>query len=126
MKSVHRAFRLSVLCGLAVLVSPSPAQSHSGGLDSCGCHAGSRPYHCHRNPCNHCPGSFDCPGNIKIVSIPKARVWINGEYAGVSPTNIVRASHGRVEVRLEHSVLGEYKTTASVEYGRTTVVSVRW
>jgi len=126
MTSIRRAVHLSMLCGLAVLVSPSPAQSHSGGLDACGCHSGSRPEHCHRNPCNSCPGLYDCPGKIKVVSLPRARVWIDGEYAGVSPTKLVRASHGTVSVRLEHSMLGEYESTASVEYGRTTVVSVRW
>ena len=26
------------------------ATSHPGGLDANGCHAGSRPYHCHRSP----------------------------------------------------------------------------
>ncbi|PQO24857.1 YHYH domain-containing protein [Rhodobacteraceae bacterium WD3A24] len=33
----------------ALIVLPTPAVfAHSGGLDSNGCHAGSRPYHCHR------------------------------------------------------------------------------
>lgn len=126
MNKLVRVMRVSLVCGIAAFLAPTPARSHSGGLDACGCHAGSKPYHCHRNPCNYCPGSFDCPGSIKIVSIPKARVWIDGKYAGVSPTNLVRASHGSVEVRLEHSVLGEQRTTAYVEYGATTVVSVRW
>lgn len=30
------------------LASSSAVYSHSGGLDANGCHAGSRPYHCHR------------------------------------------------------------------------------
>lgn len=28
---------------------PASAMSHSGGLNSSGCHAGSKPYHCHRS-----------------------------------------------------------------------------
>ena len=28
----------------------SDAEAHSGGLNSRGCHGGSRPYHCHRSP----------------------------------------------------------------------------
>lgn len=27
-----------------------PSLAHSGGLNAQGCHAGSRPYHCHRAP----------------------------------------------------------------------------
>jgi peptidoglycan hydrolase-like protein with peptidoglycan-binding domain len=29
---------------------PNSASAHPGGLNSSGCHAGSRPYHCHRSP----------------------------------------------------------------------------
>ena len=32
---------------LLLLVFVEPAFSHSGGTDDFGCHAGSRPYHCH-------------------------------------------------------------------------------
>lgn len=32
---------------LLILVSIQPAFSHSGGTDDSGCHAGSKPYHCH-------------------------------------------------------------------------------
>ena len=42
------AFVLAV-CGVIFSYGlPIDAQAHSGGLDSKGCHAGSRPYHCHR------------------------------------------------------------------------------
>lgn len=34
----------------ALSFDPLPAYAHSGGLNSQGCHAGSRPYHCHRAP----------------------------------------------------------------------------
>jgi hypothetical protein len=42
------AFALSVALMVAVpLTAPSSAGAHSGGTDANGCHAGSRPYHCH-------------------------------------------------------------------------------
>ena len=31
-----------------MLITSSQAVAHSGGLDKQGCHAGSKPYHCHR------------------------------------------------------------------------------
>lgn len=34
-----------LLCGYLMA---GPALAHSGGLDADGCHAGSKPYHCHR------------------------------------------------------------------------------
>lgn len=41
---------LLMLSGVLALSTSSAVQSHSGGLNSQGCHAGSRPYHCHRSP----------------------------------------------------------------------------
>lgn len=41
-------FIISIALFAAVLM-PVSAQSHSGGLDSNGCHGGSEPYHCHRS-----------------------------------------------------------------------------
>mgnify|MGYP006105919915 CR=1 FL=1 len=32
-----------------IFLFPASAMSHSGGLNSSGCHAGSKPYHCHRS-----------------------------------------------------------------------------
>lgn len=32
------------------LLTNGPVDAHSGGLNAQGCHAGSRPYHCHRSP----------------------------------------------------------------------------
>lgn len=32
------------------LTVTAPAAAHPGGLNSQGCHGGSRPYHCHRSP----------------------------------------------------------------------------
>ncbi len=34
---------------LAMSVQTGPSYAHSGGLNAEGCHAGSRPYHCHRS-----------------------------------------------------------------------------
>lgn len=31
-----------------LLLTASPALAHSGGTDANGCHAGKKPYHCHR------------------------------------------------------------------------------
>jgi len=33
---------------IAALITSQQVLSHSGGLNSAGCHAGSKPYHCHR------------------------------------------------------------------------------
>lgn len=44
-------FLLSLaLISTALLISivPNLAAAHSGGLNAQGCHAGSKPYHCHR------------------------------------------------------------------------------
>ncbi len=43
-------FFLSGLFLAASLLASGKADAHSGGLNSQGCHAGSRPYHCHRAP----------------------------------------------------------------------------
>lgn len=119
--------RFALLGALAALVAPgSPAVAHSGGLDGCGCHAGSRPYHCHRNPCNHCPGSFDCKGKIRVVTVPRARVTIDDVDMGLSPTRPLRAQHGSVNVVLDHKILGSKTLKASVEYGTTTTHTIRW
>ena len=40
----------ALLVCVALLFPLSPVFSHSGGLNSSGCHAGSKPYHCHRSP----------------------------------------------------------------------------
>lgn len=41
----------SLLAVAALALLPEPTYAHSGGLDANGGHAGSRPYHCHREPC---------------------------------------------------------------------------
>ena len=40
--------RSLLAAALFAALSPAPISAHSGGLNAQGCHAGSRPYHCHR------------------------------------------------------------------------------
>jgi len=39
-----------IVSALAFGLMSMPAYAHSGGLNSLGCHSGSKPYHCHRSP----------------------------------------------------------------------------
>lgn len=122
-----KVLQVALLGMLGALLVPAPAAiGHSGGLDGCGCHAGSRPYHCHRNPCRYCPGSFNCKGRIKIVALPRARVFVDGEDMGLSPTRTFKAQDGSVQVRLEHRILGTAQFSVRVDYGTTTVHTLRW
>lgn len=43
-----KSFHLNVII-ILIFSIPSISFSHSGRLNSSGCHAGSRPYHCHRS-----------------------------------------------------------------------------
>ncbi|PCJ91221.1 MAG: calcium-binding protein [Hyphomicrobiales bacterium] len=36
------------MAGLILAVYSGPIIAHSGGLNASGCHAGSKPYHCHK------------------------------------------------------------------------------
>ena len=55
---MHRVMWLLFWCLFGLMIEPnrpslfgvSKVYAHSGGLDSSGCHGGSRPYHCHRSP----------------------------------------------------------------------------
>lgn len=72
-------------CGMAIAIAAgvlamtvSTVESHSGGLDRYGCHAGSRPYHCHRDP----PVFFDRNTRIteqQRASIPKEVCRVTGQ-----------------------------------------------
>lgn len=65
----------------------SHGYAHSGGLDSKGCHGGSKPYHCHRNQsemsgnrlrCDLGSSSKDC--NVQTPSNPQSKMqkaWSN-------------------------------------------------
>lgn len=56
-------------------VSASSVAAHSGGLDANGCHAGSRPYHCHRGGSSapRTP-SYQAPRRVYTPSAPVVRV----------------------------------------------------
>ena len=119
------------LLAAAVLAFPADfALGHSGGLDGCGCHAGSRPYHCHRPNCSACP--WVCqptrrpkPGRLVVKAIPRARVYINGKFVGVSPTKRIRVD-GSAKVRLEHRILGHHEFTVDVPYDEVVEQQIRW
>ena len=40
----------TLIAMVALSTAAAVALAHSGGLNAQGCHAGSRPYHCHRAP----------------------------------------------------------------------------
>ncbi|RYG92616.1 peptidoglycan-binding protein [Loktanella sp. IMCC34160] len=46
---VHYCAAMAAALSISALI-PQPSFAHSGGLNAAGCHAGSRPYHCHRSP----------------------------------------------------------------------------
>ena len=53
-----RMFKTILLAyALGVAFVATTANSHSGGLNSQGCHGGSRPYHCHRSSSEMVPSS---------------------------------------------------------------------
>jgi hypothetical protein len=45
---------------------------------------------------------------------------------GMSPTKAVKVDSTNVKVRLEHAALGSHETTATIGYGQTTELTVRW
>ena len=45
---MKKIFNYTFIFGIIIFLTPSIAFSHSGGLNSSGCHSGSKPYHCHR------------------------------------------------------------------------------
>jgi len=52
---------------LVVVLNPSATAGHSGGLNSSGCHAGSKPYHCHRSPSEMVGNRLRCDLGSKSV-----------------------------------------------------------
>ena len=88
------------------------ASAHSGGLNSQGCHAGSKPYHCHRSPsemvgnrlrCDLGSRSIECAGwsnSYSAVTIIQqqlvrhcsslSRVFIDGVYGSSTRTALIR------------------------------------
>ncbi len=121
---------LGVGAAVLSLCAPHAVWAHPGRTNSSGCHNNRRTggYHCHGGGGyaggGHVPA--DVPTRFQVVAIPRARVWINGTYAGVSPTRAIKVQSGSVKVRLEHAALGMYETTSSATAGETTELTVRW
>ncbi|MCY1032241.1 YHYH domain-containing protein [Corallococcus sp. BB11-1] len=124
---------LLVLGVLSALASSHVAWAHPGRTNSSGCHNERRTggYHCHGGGGGG-GGSggwselAEKPTRLQVIAIPRARVWINGAYVGLSPTKAVRIDGTQVKVTLEHAALGSHETTATVERGETTALTVRW
>lgn len=86
-------------CALSV-ISSTDAYAHSGGLNSSGCHGGSRPYHCHRSSsemvksstghnrlsCSAGSQSIDCKGSSS--STGRKRGSVSAPHSGISDNSI--------------------------------------
>lgn len=91
--NVFRKLTYALLAALVVAMGASTAYSHSGGLNASGCHAGSKPYHCHRAPsemvrtqdgrnrlrCDLGSRSVECVGRTPTVApVPShIQTWIS-------------------------------------------------
>jgi len=62
---------------IAALIASQQVLSHSGGLNSAGCHAGSKPYHCHR-------AQTEMVGNRLRCDLDSKSTECNGSGATVS------------------------------------------
>jgi len=119
---------VGVMLGLA---ATRVAWAHPGRTNGSGCHNNRRTgdYHCHGG--GGYSGGWSAPAvvaptRVQVVAIPRARVWINDQYVGLSPTRAVKVDSGSVKVRLEHVALGAHEVTANVTAGETTDLTVRW
>ncbi|NMO17017.1 YHYH domain-containing protein [Pyxidicoccus fallax] len=123
--------RVRVVVGAVLgLVAARVAWAHPGRTNSAGCHNNRRTgdYHCHGG------GSYsggwsapvEAPTRLQVVAIPRARVWINDQYVGLSPTRAIKVGSGSVKVRLEHVALGVHEVTTNAAAGETTELTVRW
>ena len=80
-----------ILLALAMSLSVSSmAISHSGGLDSQGCHAGSRPYHCHRSSSQMVP-STSGGYRLRCDLGSRSRDCIGGGGAGANTLSVQQA-----------------------------------
>ncbi|NOJ95749.1 YHYH domain-containing protein [Corallococcus coralloides] len=118
---------------VAALVCSHLARAHPGRTNSSGCHnvRATGGYHCHGGGGGGGGGGGwreleETPTRVKVIAIPRARVWINGAFVGMSPTPAVRVDGTKVQVLLEHAALGRHETTATIDSGGTTALTVRW
>ncbi|MBZ4417089.1 YHYH domain-containing protein [Myxococcus sp. RHSTA-1-4] len=123
--------RVLVAAGVVMgFVAARVAWAHPGRTNSSGCHNNRRTgdYHCHGG--GSYSGGWSAPAaeptRLQVVAIPRARVWINDQFVGLSPTRAIKVDSGKVKVRLEHVALGAHEVTATVTAGETTALTVRW
>lgn len=127
--SFSKRFASAALVIGAVLLTPQSVSSHGGGLNAQGCHNNRKTgdYHCHRSYGGGGGGSSaPRPARVMVTSIPKAKIWIDGKYAGVSPTKLVKTSSGEVTIRLEHPVLGTHEGKVQATSGERVNWQYRW
>ncbi|QSQ19487.1 YHYH domain-containing protein [Pyxidicoccus parkwayensis] len=121
--------RVAVLFVFALLAT-GVVWAHPGRTDSSGCHHNRRTgdYHCHGG--GSYSGGWSEPvvqsTRVQVIAIPRARVWVNDTYVGMSPTRAIKVDGGHVKVRLEHAALGTHEATADISTGETTELTVRW
>ncbi|GMU01585.1 hypothetical protein KH5H1_57050 [Corallococcus caeni] len=124
------ALGLGIVAGL---VCSHLAWAHPGRTNSSGCHneRATGGYHCHGGGGGgsrgwSAPPVAETPTRLQVIAIPRARVWINGAFVGMSPTPAVRVDGTKVRVLLEHAALGRHETTATLDPGGTTALTLRW
>lgn len=114
---------LGIMCGLK-----NDASTHGGRLNSEGCHNNRKTggYHCHRGSGGGGGGSTRSSSTrsskptrpkMGVVVLPKAAVYIDGTYAGVSPIKSHRFEAGQrdFKLRIVHPLLGEHTRTVKIE-----------
>jgi len=118
---------------LIVLGVTGLALAHSGRTDASGCHHNRRTggYHCHgggssRGYSSGGSGARASATRLQVIAIPRARVWVDDVYIGMSPTKAVKVDNTQVKVRVEHAALGSHETTTTISYAETTELTVRW
>lgn len=60
------------LLSLSISILAIDVEAHSGGLDANGCHAGSKPYHCHRSPSEMVGNRLRCDLGSKSVDCARS------------------------------------------------------
>ena len=71
---IAKRFVAIIVVACFLIVTAAPAWAHSGGTDSGGCHAGSRPYHCHNSK------GGDSNDTVWIILGGILAVWLVYEY----------------------------------------------
>ena len=101
---MKKIFNYTFIFGMIIFLSSSIAFSHSGGLNSSGCHSGSKPYHCHRSQsemtksssggnrlkCNSGSTSKDCKKSTNSVT----SVYQNNTKNELKETQYVSSADG--------------------------------